>query len=279
MKKYDSSLIPENPKKAFWKLGSCSRTFFFLLNREFGHFKDIEEHAADPLAGGIVQMGYQCGMLWGASLAVGAESFRRHEDDHGQAIAAAITATAHVMESFSNQTGSVNCLDVTGCNWRSIPSVAKHFITGKFLNCFNLANDWAPKAFQSAAEGLSFEQTNLPDMPISCASEVAKKMGASDEEMVMVAGFAGGMGLSGHACGALGAAIWLNVLTWFRENPEMKPPMFNPKAKSTLQTFKEETQGEFLCNNIIGQNFKSIADHTEFVKNGGCEKLIEVLAR
>ena len=28
--------------------------------------------------------------------------------------------------------------------------------------------------------------------------EVAKKMGASDEQMIMVAGFAGGLGLSGN---------------------------------------------------------------------------------
>ena len=46
-------------------------------------------------------------------------------------------------------------------------------------------------------------QAALLQEPISCASEVAAKMGASDEEMVMVAGFAGGLGLSGNACGAL----------------------------------------------------------------------------
>ena len=34
-------------------------------------------------------------------------------------------------------------------------------------------------------------------------------MGATDEQMVTVAGFAGGMGLSGKACGALAAAVWM----------------------------------------------------------------------
>lgn len=44
------------------------------------------------LAGGIMQEVYQCGMLWGAALGVGAESYRRH-DDPARAIATAITAT------------------------------------------------------------------------------------------------------------------------------------------------------------------------------------------
>ena len=50
-------------KKLFRKLGSCSRTYFYILNREFGHTKEIEERAADPLAGGLMQTGHQCGML------------------------------------------------------------------------------------------------------------------------------------------------------------------------------------------------------------------------
>lgn len=43
-------------------MGTCSRTFFYIINREFGFPHENEERAADPLAGGIVQQGYQCGM-------------------------------------------------------------------------------------------------------------------------------------------------------------------------------------------------------------------------
>lgn len=31
-----------------------------------------------PFAGGIMQRGYQCGMIWGAALAAGAEAHRLH---------------------------------------------------------------------------------------------------------------------------------------------------------------------------------------------------------
>jgi C_GCAxxG_C_C family probable redox protein len=275
----NSKTIQQGTKRLFLKLGTCSRLFFYILNREFGYPIETEERAADPLAGGIMQRGHQCGMLWGSALAVGAESFRRH-DDRGQAIGVAITATQHLMESFSKRAKSVNCRDITGCDWSSKISMVKYFFSGRFISCFKLAEKWAPEAIQSATEGLSHEQTDLPQLPTSCASEVAKKMGASDEEMVMVAGFAGGLGLSGNACGALSAAIWMNTLAWCgKQIDSNKSPFRNPNATNTLKAFYGATDSKILCHEISGQCFKTIHDHTEFMKNGGCDKLINVLAR
>ena len=277
MKTNNSKTIQQDTKKMFRKLGTCSRTLFYILNREFGYPLENEECAADPLAGGILQQGYQCGMLWGASLAVGAESFRRH-DDQGRAIGMAIKATQYIMESFINRAKSADCLDITSCDFTSKLSLVKYFFSGRFLSCYKLAEKWAPEAIQSATEGLSLEQTDLPQMPISCASEVAKEIGASDQEMVMVAGFAGGLGLSGNACGALSAAIWMNTLDWCRKHPG-KSANPNPNATNTLKTFYEVTDSEILCHKICGQYFKTIDEHTEFIKNGGCDKLINMLAR
>ena len=278
-----SKTIPQDTKKVFLKCGTCSRTFCYLLNREFGHTKEDEERAADPMAGGLMQTGHQCGMLWGAALAVGAESFRRH-NDRGQAIAIAITATQHLMESFSKTAKSVNCRDIIGYDLTNKSELEKFMKTAfaDILNspCLNLAEKWAPEAIQSAEEGLSHKQTDVPQQPISCASEVVKKMGASDEEMVMVAGFAGGLGLSGNACGALSAAIWMNTLAWCRKHPGESPPYFNnPNTAKTLEAFYRATDSEILCHKITGQCFKTIGDHTEFIKHGGCHKLINVLAR
>lgn len=268
----------QNYKKIFRELGTCSRSLFYILNREFDHPMDIEECAANPLAGGIMRKGYQCGMLWGASMAIGAESFRRN-DNRDLAIGVAIKATQQVMESFVKRTNSIDCLDVTSCDWSSKLSIAKYFITGKFLSCFNLIEKWAPEAIQSAIDGLSCEQTDLPQRPISCASEVARRMNASDEEIVIVAGLAGGLGLSGNACGALSAAVWLNTLRWCRENPGKSKFSNNPSAEKTLEVFHNAADYKFLCNKITGQNFRSINDHTEFVYQGGCEKLIKALAQ
>ncbi len=268
--------VRRDTKRVFMKKGTCSRAFSYILNREFGHPLENEEHAADPLAGGILQQGYQCGMLWGASLAVGAEAFRRSEN-RDKAIGMAIKATQHIMKSFINRTNTADCSEITACDWSNKFSIAKYFFSGKFWACYKLADKWAPDAIRSATEGLSLDQTDLPKQPISCASEVVRKMGGSDEEMVMVAGFAGGLGLSGNGCGALAAAIWMSTLARVREQ-NYKTSFSDPISEKILKAFYEAADYEMECKNITGKCFKSIDDHTEFIENGGCDKLINSFA-
>jgi hypothetical protein len=65
-----------------------------------------------------------------------------------------------------------------------------------------------------------------------------------------------------------------------RNNPGKNPPYFNnPEAKKTLKSFREETNSEMLCRFITGKQFSSLEEHTEFIDNGGCSKLIDVLAQ
>ena len=142
--------------------------------------------------------------------------------------------------------------------------------------CFNLAENWLPEAIQSAKEGLSQERISTNKKTISCATEVAKRMGATNEEMCMVAGFAGGLGLSGNACGGLSTAIWMNSLKWIKEHPD-KSAFKNKKAKATLKAFNKETNSEMLCQKICGRTFKTIDEHSEFIKNGGCSNIINAL--
>ncbi len=266
-----------NARRVFLTKGTCSFTFFYILNREFGHPKELEEKALDPLAGGILQQGYQCGMLWGASMAVGAESYRRH-DDIGTATAVAIRATRHLMKSFENRTKVIECEDFTKTDFKNKLSFAKYMFTGKFLSCYKLADKWAPEAVEAAIEGLELEgeEINLPTL--SCASEVVKKMGGSDEEIVMVAGFAGGLGLRGSGCGALSATIWKTILELVRKG-EWKSSLSDPDSEKIINKFHEATNYEMECSTICGKRFATIDEHTEFIKNGGCSKLIEVLAK
>ena len=272
---YDINDGPKDGKKVFRKLGTCSRTFFHILNREFGHPKELEECASDSLAGGIMQKGYQCGMLWGASLAVGAEAYRKCKDQN-QAICVTINVTQSLMESFSKRENTINCRDITRCDFSSKLSFAKYFFSGRFLHCFDLADKWAPEAVQSAIIGLSNKET-FSNECVSCATEVAKKMDATDEEMIMVAGFAGGLGLSGSGCGALSGAIWIKSLEWCRKEKK-KSSMKNPNSKKVLETFYMETDSRILCSDISRKLFINFDDHSSYIKNGGCDRLINTLA-
>ena len=103
-------------------------------------------------------------------------------------------------------------------------------------------------------------------------------MGGNEEEMVMVAGFAGGLGLSGNGCGALSAAIWMTVLELVRKE-NWKPSFSDQVTEKILKKFYKATDYEMECHKICGKRFKTIDEHTEFIKNGGCDKLIKVLAQ
>jgi hypothetical protein len=273
----------EDTRDIFKKCGACSHTFFYILNREFGHPRPTEEYASDPLAGGLM-LGHQCGMLWGSALAIGAESFRRNSD-RNLAIASSVLATRHMMKSFNERAGSVNCRDITGINLKnklSIPvMMVKILFQGGLRNstCFRLADKWAPEAIQSANDGLSARLLDVPLPCLNCASEVVSRKGGSHEEMVMVSGFAGGMGLAGYACGALSAAIWMDALAWCRENPGKSAYEYGSKsATKIMEVFNNTTGKEILCERITGKTFTSIRDHSDFIREGGCEKVIHALS-
>jgi hypothetical protein len=217
-------------------------------------------------------------MLWGSALAVGAEAFRRC-GDRDRAVGAAIATSQRLVASFTERAGSVDCREITGTDFLSRLDMLK-FIVFKARHCFELAERWAPEAIRAATEGLSGGPDDPPGPAASCASEVARRMGATDLQKVMVAGFAGGLGLSGHGCGALGAAIWLNSLVWCREQADpRKSPYDNPRAAHTLKVFQDATGSRSQCQEIAGRRFETVAEHTEFIRGGGCARLIDALAR
>ena len=139
-----SETVKLKAKRTFIKKGACSRTFFYLLDREFGYPRDEEEKAIDPLVRGILQQGYQCGMLWGAAMAVGAESYRRNSEP-GQSAAITILATQHIMNSFVKRTSSIECEEITQCDFTNKKSLIKFMLSGKFVGCFKLVGNGLPK--------------------------------------------------------------------------------------------------------------------------------------
>lgn len=265
---------PSDGKKLFKKLGSCSRTYHHLLNREFGHPEPEEELASHALAGGILQEGYQCGMLWGASLAIGSEAARRFPDTD-KAIRAAVRATQQLMRSFAEREGTILCHTITDCDFSNKASFAKYMLTGRYRHCYTLAQEWAPEAVTVARESLDLEPPACNSPCVSCATRIAWDLEASRSETIAVAGFAGGLGLSGSGCGALAAAIWLKTLRWNREN--RKSFIKNPDAKRTLEAFYKATDDRIRCEDITGRRFSSLADHSEYIHHKGCASLLETL--
>lgn len=155
--------------------------------------------------------------------------------------------------------------------------VTYFLIKGGTIKCFRKAVRYANEAFGEINAALSKEPFDVPAPPVSCAAIVAKKMGASDMQSVMAAGLAGGIGLSGGACGALGAAIWIIGMNSLKEKEKLD--LKNPRALDLIDRFLKCTDSEFECRKIVGRKFENVDDHAGYLRDGGCLKIIKVLAQ
>jgi hypothetical protein len=230
-----------------------------------------------PLAGGLVGQGYQCGQLWGAALAAGARAYQLLGPGP-QAEAAAVMAAQRLVESFRNRNKEINCFEITEVDMKHVKTmqIVKLFLKGGPIRCFSMAGRYAPVAFNEINAALSEKPIEAPPRPVSCAAMLAQKMGLSEMHMAMLAGFAGGIGLSGGACGALGAAVWISGLKDSQEGAKIE--MQNPRAMAMIDKFVESADYEFECAKIVGRKFADVNDHACYLREGGCSKIIEALA-
>ena len=253
-----------------------------VVDSSFDHPLKLEEGAVGPLAGGLLQYGYQCGILWGAALAAGAQAYQLLGAGT-QAETAAVQTTQKLIQAFQARNKHIDCSELTEMNWRGsskgdLPAqVLKFFLKGGPIVCFSMTANFARVAFDEINLTLSETQPDALPPPVSCASVLARKMGVSDLHAVMAAGFAGGIGLSGSACGALGAAIWIIGMNDSRQRGG-KPGYENPIAQSAVERFLVSTDYEFECLKIVGRKFEHVADHASYVRQGGCENIISALA-
>jgi hypothetical protein len=102
-------------------------------------------------------------------------------------------------------------------------------------------------------------------------------MGVSDKHQAMAAGLAGGIGLCGGGCGALGAAIWIIEMD-SRQDGSGKSDFKNPRALAAVEKFMKCTDYEFECAEIVGRTFENVEEHASYVREGGCSEIIEALA-
>jgi len=264
--------------RTFLKVGTCSQTMMRVLDRAFERPMDLEERSMDPFAGGIMQHGYQCGMIWGATLAAGAEAYQRFGATP-KAEASAILAAQNIVASFRARNHHINCLELTDIDRSAstLKMITYFLIKGGTLRCFHMAARFAPIAFNNIEASLSSSDFDGISAPVSCASLLARRMGVSEQHAVMAAGLAGGIGLCGGACGALGAAIWIIGMNSIQEGAG-RVDFKNIKASLAIERFLMSSDYRFECSEIVGRNFENIEDHAQHLGHGGCSKIFDALA-
>jgi len=238
----------------------------------------LEEQAVMPLAGGIAQHGYQCGMIWGAALAAGAEASRLYGAGP-RAEAGAVAAAQRLVEAFRALNEHIDCIEITGIDKSSSKGkmVAHFLFKGGTVRCIHMASVYAPRAFREIGAAFAKQVAEPPQGKVSCTAKLARAMGVSEERAIMAAGFAGGIGLSGGACGALGTAIWISGLKRL-ERGEDKLSFSSKEGAELITRFLAATDYEFECAKIVGRKFDGIGDHADHVCRGGCANIIDALA-
>ena len=276
MTKTNPPLSSIGTMRTFLKVGTCSETLCNVLDRAFDFPMRPEEHATMHLAGGIMQHGYQCGQIWGAALAAGAQAYRLHGPGP-QAEASAIAASQKVVEIFRAQNNAINCHEITDLDKTSttMQMIMFFLIRGGTVGCMRMAARFAPAAFHEIQAALSEKLIDAPSTGVSCASLLARKVGVSELHATMAAGLSGGIGLSGGACGALGAAVWILGM---KSGEKGKIDFKSPRAAEVIERFLESSDYKFECCEIVGRQFENIKDHAAHLHCGGCSNIIEALA-
>ncbi|MEW5827170.1 MAG: C-GCAxxG-C-C family (seleno)protein [Candidatus Bipolaricaulota bacterium] len=271
-------ITPARAVGTFLRRGMCSQTLLAAVNHAYGRPMRDEERASDPLVGGVLQHGYQCGMLWGAALAAGAEAHRRSGSGRDAQVHA-IVASRLAVEAFQALCHTADCSDITGMTATSTmrEMAAFFFLQGGSIKCFRLAGRYAPAAFRAIDAALDAAVVDAgPSDRVSCSAVVASKLRASELHTVMASGLAGGIGLTGGGCGALGAAIWLQGLNRLRKGKRVTYK--SPQALALVERFLKASDYEFECRKIVGHTFTSVAEHSTWLNEGGCAAILDVLS-
>lgn len=215
-------------------------------------------------------------MLWGGALAAGARAHQLYGAG-AKAETEAMIATQKLVEKFRTRTkGEVNCHEITNLAMQDVKGVLKFLIKGGPIRCFTLAGKYSQDVYAELNETYSEEHGVPTSEAVSCTSLLAKKLGATEKQITMAAGLAGGIGFSGEACGALGLVVWLEAMK--RPEEEVGFDVSGTYIGALTEKFLKSSDYVFECSEIVGRKFKSIEDHAEYVCSGGCSQIIEAMA-
>ena len=232
--------------------------------------------------GGFMNYGYQCGMVWGVALAAGAQAYRLRGPGP-QAESEAVVAAQRLVSVFrASNKNEFNCMEISEMNMQGeikAGQILKFFLKGGPVGCFRMAARYAPQAFDEINDTSAAPPVQTM-FKMSCTALLGQKMGLSEKRITMMSGLAGGIGLCGGGCGALGGAIWVLGMKLLEEGlvgPLWESKEFQAKATALIDDFVQ-TAGGLECMEITGREFDNVEDHAAFLHQGGCAEVIEFLA-
>jgi len=290
-----SEKISRKVAKYWWlRCVSCSEASVTTQNRGFAINEPAYEQAMHVFSGGFMHQGHACGLLTGAALAAGFAAQARFDNDKTRS-GAALHAAMQLAKVYPETTSSINCREITEVSLARLSGRLRYVLQGKSRMCGRLHLKWAPQAQQLIAMSLAeFEEGGQAGSCANCAvrtlRELVSSAGMKAEDSVLVAGFAGGIGLCGNVCGALAAGVF--AMSAGRQLGRRQKKR-DSRIRATLEELVGSNyrgavtrlRGDFirrfgseLCIDIIGRRFQDAEDHAMFVEQGGCENVTKFVA-
>jgi C_GCAxxG_C_C family probable redox protein len=280
----------------YWWLNciGCSEASMTTQMRGFGFEEPSYEQAIHVFSGGFMHLGHACGLLTGAALAAGFRARSQLEDEES-ITEATLNATIQITEAFPELTGSINCREITDISFSTFGGKLKYLQQGKGKMCGRLHLKWASQAHDLIEKTLAeFDKHKSTGRCENCAVITMKRLVNSgivkNEDSVLVAGLAGGIGLSGNVCGALAAGVFAVAANSYlskknkKRDSQLKGAVhefFGTKNRglpAQIRLAFIDKFGSELCVEISKKRFENISDHSSFIQNGGCSEVIEQIS-
>ncbi|GMR01166.1 MAG: hypothetical protein BMS9Abin19_0525 [Gammaproteobacteria bacterium] len=287
--------ISREAAKCWWfRCVACSEASMTTQMRGFGINEPAYEQAMHVFSGGFMHLGHACGLLTGAILTAGFVARARFDDD-GARSGAALHAAIQLARAYPELTGSVNCLEITEVSLTQLSGRLRYLQQGKGRMCGRLHLKWAPQAQQLIDRSLlEFRDGRQAGSCANCAvrtlRELVSTVGMNAADSVLVAGFAGGVGLCGNVCGALAAGVFaMSAGRQLSREQKKRDSRIRGSLEELVGTnYRGATTrlrldfvqqfGSELCVDIIGQRFQDAGDHSVFVEQGRCDNVTKFVA-
>jgi hypothetical protein len=209
--------------------------------------------------------------------------------------AAALHAAIQLAKAHPELPGSVNCLEITEVPLTNLVQRLRYLQAGKGRMCGRLHLKWAPRAHELIDRALTEFEGRRPAMePASCAVNTLEKVvssaGMHQEDSVLLAGLAGGVGLLGNVCGALAAGVYAMSVSHYlkqrgkKRDSRMPGPLQELAgaryrgAATRLRIEFVDRFGSELCSQIAQREFQVPEGHSAFIRQGSCREVIEFVA-
>ena len=273
--------------KYWWlRCVACSEASMTTQMRGFGFEEPVYEQAIHAFSGGFMHQGHASGLLTGAVLAAGFVAQKRFKDDKSRSGAILHTAVQLARE-FPEYSGFINCREITEKDLTKIGGRLSYYREGLGKMCGRLHLRWAPHAQELIEKSLmEYEpKGSCSNCAVRTMQNLESTTGLKTGTPTLMAGFAGGVGLSGNVCAALSAGVYAMTTSYqigrrkkkrdsqFRGSIE---ELIGKNYRGTLTSFRlkfTEQFGSVLCLDIIDRHFKDVEDHARFVDQGVCENV------